>query len=78
MGPLSLGTDLDPGSGIRLLDEEGYFYRNQDLWRSLDPKAVRTEMETRSHEEPVRRFLLGEAPFFSQVLRGCESIGDRQ
>ena len=28
-----------------LLDEEGYFYRNQDLWRSLDPKAARIEME---------------------------------
>ena len=39
-GPIST---RDPASG--LLDEEGYFYRNQDLWRSLDPKAARIEME---------------------------------
>jgi predicted glycoside hydrolase/deacetylase ChbG (UPF0249 family) len=39
-GPLST---RDPASG--LLDEEGYFYRNQDQWRSVDPQAVRGEVE---------------------------------
>jgi chitin disaccharide deacetylase len=34
----------DPASG--LLDEEGYFYRNQDQWRSIDPAAVYREAET--------------------------------
>jgi predicted glycoside hydrolase/deacetylase ChbG (UPF0249 family) len=39
-GPLS---SRNPASG--LLDEEGYFYRNQDQWRSIDPQAVRGEVE---------------------------------
>lgn len=39
-GPLST---RDPASG--LLDEDGYFYRNQDQWRSVDPQAVRVEVE---------------------------------
>lgn len=39
-GPLS---SRNPASG--LLDEEGYFYRNQDQWRSIDPQAVRAEVE---------------------------------
>ena len=38
-GPIST---RDPASG--LVDEEGYFYRNQDLWRGLDPEAARGEM----------------------------------
>ena len=38
-GPIST---RDPASG--LVDEEGYFYRNQDLWRGLDPGAARAEM----------------------------------
>lgn len=40
-GPLST---RDAASG--LLDEDGYFYRNQDQWRSVDPQAVRVEVET--------------------------------
>ncbi|MBV8304601.1 MAG: ChbG/HpnK family deacetylase [Acidimicrobiia bacterium] len=31
----------DPASG--LVDEEGYFHRNQDRWRGIDPVAVRAE-----------------------------------
>jgi chitin disaccharide deacetylase len=40
-GPLST---RDAASG--LLDEEGYFYRNQDQWCSVDVQAVRAEVET--------------------------------
>jgi predicted glycoside hydrolase/deacetylase ChbG (UPF0249 family) len=39
-GPIST---RDPSSG--LLDEEGYFYRNQDQWRAIDREAVRREMD---------------------------------
>src|SRR3954470_8351299 len=39
-GPLST---RDPRSG--LVDDEGYFFRNADLWTGLDPAAARTEME---------------------------------
>jgi predicted glycoside hydrolase/deacetylase ChbG (UPF0249 family) len=39
-GPIST---RDPASG--LLDEDGYFYRNQDQWRSVDPQAVRMEAQ---------------------------------
>lgn len=39
-GPLST---RDPASG--LLDDDGYFYRNQDQWRSVDPRAIRVEVE---------------------------------
>jgi len=34
----------DPKSG--LIDDEGYFFRNADLWTHVDPRAVRAEMET--------------------------------
>jgi len=33
----------DPASG--LIDEEGYFFRNQRQWTALDPRAARAEME---------------------------------
>jgi len=39
-GPIST---RDPASG--LLDEEGYFYRNQDQWGSVNPQAIRTEVQ---------------------------------
>ncbi|HJT02893.1 MAG TPA: polysaccharide deacetylase family protein [Pseudonocardiaceae bacterium] len=39
-GPIST---RDPASG--LLDEDGYFYRNQDQWRSVDQAAVHREVE---------------------------------
>ncbi len=39
-GPIST---RDPASG--LVDDEGYFYRSQDLWAGPDPGAVRTEIE---------------------------------
>jgi chitin disaccharide deacetylase len=39
-GPIST---RDPASG--LLDEDGYFYRNQDQWRSVNPAAVRHEAQ---------------------------------
>lgn len=39
-GPIST---RDPASG--LVDEEGYFYRHQDQWRSVDPQAVRREAQ---------------------------------
>jgi predicted glycoside hydrolase/deacetylase ChbG (UPF0249 family) len=39
-GPIS---SRDPASG--LLDEEGYFHRNQDRWLAIDHEAVRSEME---------------------------------
>ncbi|MGH8909855.1 MAG: polysaccharide deacetylase family protein [Egibacteraceae bacterium] len=39
-GPIST---RDPSSG--LLDEEGYFHRNQDRWRTIDREAVRREMD---------------------------------
>jgi chitin disaccharide deacetylase len=39
-GPLST---RDPRSG--LIDEEGYFFRNQSLWTALQPEAARAEME---------------------------------
>jgi chitin disaccharide deacetylase len=38
-GPLST---RDPESG--LIDEEGYFYRNQSMWERPDPQVVREEM----------------------------------
>jgi len=38
-GPLST---RDPASG--LIDEEGYFYRNQSMWRAPDPRPIRAEM----------------------------------
>lgn len=38
-GPIS---SRDPASGM--LDDEGYFYRNQDRWSAIDPEAVRTEI----------------------------------
>lgn len=39
-GPIST---RDPSSG--LLDEDGYFYRHQDGWRTIDREAVRREMD---------------------------------
>jgi predicted glycoside hydrolase/deacetylase ChbG (UPF0249 family) len=39
-GPLSTG---DRRSG--LIDDEGYFFRNQSQWTALDPAAARAEME---------------------------------
>ncbi|MBV9161357.1 MAG: polysaccharide deacetylase family protein [Pseudonocardiales bacterium] len=39
-GPIST---RDPASG--LIDEEGYFYRNQDQWRNVDPQVIRSEAE---------------------------------
>jgi predicted glycoside hydrolase/deacetylase ChbG (UPF0249 family) len=39
-GPASA---TDPASG--LVDDEGFFHRNQDRWTHIDPDAVRTEME---------------------------------
>jgi hypothetical protein len=39
-GPLST---RDPRSG--LIDDEGYFFRNQSQWTALDPAAARAEME---------------------------------
>jgi len=39
-GPLST---RDRRSG--LIDEEGYFFRNQSLWTALDPATARAEME---------------------------------
>jgi predicted glycoside hydrolase/deacetylase ChbG (UPF0249 family) len=38
-GPIS---SRDPASG--LLDEEGYFYRHQDQWGTIDPDATRCEI----------------------------------
>jgi predicted glycoside hydrolase/deacetylase ChbG (UPF0249 family) len=38
-GPIST---CDPASG--LLDPEGYFYRNQSMWKNPDPQAIRAEM----------------------------------
>lgn len=38
-GPIS---SRDPASG--LLDEEGYFYRNQDRWGTIDPELARCEI----------------------------------
>jgi len=38
-GPIS---SRDPASG--LLDEEGYFYRNQDRWGTIDPESARCEI----------------------------------
>jgi predicted glycoside hydrolase/deacetylase ChbG (UPF0249 family) len=38
-GPLST---RDPACG--LIDDEGYFYRNQSLWRAPNPQAIRAEM----------------------------------
>ena len=40
MGPIST---RDPSSG--LIDEEGYFYRNQDTWSTVDVGAARHEMD---------------------------------
>jgi len=40
-GPLST---RDAASG--LVDDEGYFYRNQNQWHNVDPQAVRIELET--------------------------------
>jgi predicted glycoside hydrolase/deacetylase ChbG (UPF0249 family) len=39
-GPIST---RDPASG--LVDEEGYFYRNQNQWSSVDPQVVRREAD---------------------------------
>jgi chitin disaccharide deacetylase len=39
-GPLST---RDPASG--LVDQEGYFHRNQDHWYHIDPQAIRHEAE---------------------------------
>lgn len=39
-GPIS---SRDPSSGM--LDGEGYFYRNQEQWSTLDPPAVHDEMD---------------------------------
>jgi predicted glycoside hydrolase/deacetylase ChbG (UPF0249 family) len=38
-GPLST---RDPASG--LIDDEGYFYRNQSMWRAPNPQMIRAEM----------------------------------
>src|SRR5689334_1183946 len=38
-GPLST---RDPASG--LVDDEGYFYRNQSMWRAPNPQMIRAEM----------------------------------
>jgi predicted glycoside hydrolase/deacetylase ChbG (UPF0249 family) len=44
-GPVST---RDPASG--LIDEEGYFYRNQSLWERPDTKVIRGEMQAQINQ----------------------------